>query len=59
MSRQAAAALRDQGICFIGLSESSASDEEGEGMTNGEGMRKRGRTYTRVLYASATIQPQE
>ena len=40
---------------FISLSESRAVEEEGKGMTNGEGIQKKGKTYRRLLYASATI----
>ena len=40
---------------FISLSESRVGEEEGKGMTNGEGTQKKGKTYRRLLYASATI----
>ena len=30
---------------FMSLSESRAGDEEGKGMTNGEGTQKRGKTH--------------
>ena len=60
MSTQAAAAalsgasIAPFGYSFIDLLESKRSDEEGEGMTNGEEMQNRGRTYRRLLYGSAT-----
>ena len=50
MSTQAAAAALSRasivpfGYSFIDLLESKRSDEEGEGMTNGEEMQNRGRT---------------
>ena len=60
MLRQAAAALSRAlielfGYSFVNLSESKGSEEEREGMTNGEGTQKRGRMYRRLLYGSVTI----
>jgi hypothetical protein len=57
MPRRAAAALTGAstgpfGYVVTGLSEEKG---EGEGMRDGEGMGKRGRTYARLPYASVTI----